>query len=41
MEDRLKKLLDKKKPNFPKRKLGNTSKVWTKGACKKATIEVE
>jgi len=41
MEERLKKLLDKKKPKVPKRKLGNTTKVWTKEVCKKATIEVE
>lgn len=40
MNERLKKLLEKQKRNNQKRKMGNTSNVWSKDDLAKSTIVI-
>jgi len=41
MDERLERLLNKPKTNSEKRKMGNTSNVWSKEDLKKATIVID
>jgi hypothetical protein len=40
-DKRLEDLLDKPKPKLPKRKMGNTKRVWRKDTVSKSTIYLD